>query len=311
MRIVDFSEHWVPQAKLLVEEGYQRLREEMPWLSQEIALPDFTSIVTHGLGVAVIEGEDLLAFLSCYRPFPDAFHTTGVKGVFCPLHGHAIKQGVNPKIFEILYQTAAEKWVAEGILSHAICLYQNERDLQELFFMNGFGVRCMDLARENNVILPQKPCQATFRKLEGHAIVEVLPMNNRLIEHLGNSPVFMKFPPMTEQEFLSKNQAYQFYVAELEGKAVAYLRFGPEGENFVANGNPMIHCIGAFALPEHRGSGIMDHLLAFASEDLRVQGYPLMGVDCESLNPNARFYWQKHFTAYTYSVVRRIDDKII
>jgi len=311
MRIVDFSEQWVPQAKILVEEGYQRLRRELPWLSQEIALPDFTSIVTAGLGVAAIEGGDLLAFLACYRPFPNAFHTTGVKGVFSPLHGHAIKQGVNPKIFEILYQTAAEKWVAEGILSHAICLYQNERDLQELFFMNGFGVRCMDLARENLGFQPEKPCQATLKRLEGEAIAKVLTMNNLLIEHLSSTPVFMKFPPMTEQEFMSKNQEYIFYVAELEGEAVAYLRFGQEGENFVANGNSMIHCVGAYSLPEHRGSGIMDHLLAFASEDLRAKGYPLMGVDCESLNPQARFYWQKHFTAYTYSVVRRIDDKII
>jgi len=311
MRIVNFTEQWVPQAEALVEVGYEGLRDNLPWLSKEIIFPDFTSLVTPGLGVAAVEGEELLAFLACYRPFSNAFHTTGVKGVFCPLHGHGIKQGVNPKIYEKLYQTAAEKWVAQGILSHAICLYQYESVLHEIFFMNGFGVRCLDLARENKPIQLQKDCTATYRKLEGDAIAPILDMNNSLIEHLGASPVFMKFPIMTVEEFLSKNQENTFYLAELEGKAVAYLRFGTEGENFVANGNPMIHCNGAYALPEHRGSGIMDHLLAFASDDLRAKGYSLMGVDCESLNPNARLYWQKHFTAYTYSVVRRIDDKAI
>ena len=311
MRIVEFTEQWVPQASVLVEEGYKRLRQEMPWLSEEIALPDFASLVTAKMGVAAVEGEELLAFLACYKPFPNAFHTTGVKGVFCPLHGHGIKPGVSSKVYEKLYQAAAEKWVAEGVLSHAVCLYQYESDLHEIFFMNGFGVRCLDLARENTPIQPQKPCAATFMKLEGDAIAPVLPMNNDLIEHLGASPIFMKFPPMTEEQFLSQNQENTFYLAEIQGKAVAYLRFGPEGENFVANGNPMIHCIGAFVRPEERGSGIMDHLLAFASDDLRAKGYSLMGVDCESLNPNARHYWQKHFTTYTYSLVRRIDDKAL
>jgi hypothetical protein len=59
------------------------------------------------------------------------------QGVFCPLHGHAAKQEIDYKVYEKLYQAAAEKWVAQGVLSHAICLYKHERDLQEVFFMNG------------------------------------------------------------------------------------------------------------------------------------------------------------------------------
>lgn len=311
MKIVHFTEEWIPQAQMLVHEGYQQLRHQLPWFRQEIELPSMLSLVQHGLGVAAVEGEELLGFLSCYMAFPDAFHTTGVKGIFCPLHGHGLQRGQSTRLFEKLYQAAAAKWVEQGILSHAICLYEYEKELQELFFMNGFGVRCMDLARENTPIPLSHSKLASYRPLHHEELAILLPMNNSLILHLGSSPVFMKFPPMTEEEFLKKNSEYFFYVAEVANQPVAYLRFGPEGENFACNAQPMIHCIGAYALPDYRGHGLMDDLLSFAADDLRQKGFTLMGVDCESLNPNARFYWQKHFVPYTYSLVRRIDDKAV
>ncbi len=44
--------------------------------------------------------------------------------------------------------------------------------------------------------------------------------------------------------------------------------------------------------------------LLFAAE-----GFLRMGVDFESFNPTAYGFWLKHFTAYTYSVVRRVDER--
>jgi hypothetical protein len=41
---------------------------------------------------------------------------------------------------------------------------------------------------------------------------------------------------------------------------------------------------------------------------LAAQGRTRLGVDFESINPYGSGFWLKYFTAYTCSVVRRIDE---
>jgi hypothetical protein len=44
------------------------------------------------------------------------------------------------RIYSKLYQAAAEKWVKQGILSHAIALYTHNHEVVKSFFWNGFLV---------------------------------------------------------------------------------------------------------------------------------------------------------------------------
>ncbi len=44
---------------------------------------------------------------------------------------------------------------------------------------------------------------------------------------------------------------------------------------------------------------------------LKTEGYTRLGVDFESINPSGSGFWLKHFHAYTNSVVRRIDERIM
>jgi hypothetical protein len=69
----------------------------------------------------------------------------------------------------------------------------------------------------------------------------------------------------------------------------------------------MIHCIGVLHC-RASGFGIMDHLLVFASEDLRAQGYPLM-ESIVRVSTQCTLLLAKAFHCLHYSVVRRIDDK--
>lgn len=34
------------------------------------------------------------------------------------------------------------------------------------------------------------------------------------------------------------------------------------------------------------------------------------GVDCETLNPTALRFWRKYFRPYTYSYIRRLDERV-
>lgn len=64
-------------------------------------------------------------------------------------------------------------------------------------------------------------------------------------------------------------------------------------------------------MPEHRGKGLNQKLLSMLIQKLKAKGYTRLGVDFESLNPTAYGFWLKYFDAYTHSVVRRIDEKIL
>ena len=70
----------------------------------------------------------------------------------------------------------------------------------------------------------------------------------------------------------------------------------------------MCNICGAFCLHEYRGKSIYQNLLNFTITKLKEEGYILLGVDFESFNPTAYGFWLKYFTAYTNSVVRRIDE---
>ena len=66
-----------------------------------------------------------------------------------------------------------------------------------------------------------------------------------------------------------------------------------------------------FVKKEFRSKGIADGLLKAVYEAARKQGFDFLGVDYETLNPNALHFWTKYFEPYTYSWHRRIDERIL
>jgi GNAT superfamily N-acetyltransferase len=84
-----------------------------------------------------------------------------------------------------------------------------------------------------------------------------------------------------------------------------------DGETFIKNTPGYLHCNGLYCLPEHRGKGIGQYLLKLLARHLKKQGYTRLGVDFESVNPSGSGFWLKYFTAYTHSVVRRIDETAV
>ena len=73
----------------------------------------------------------------------------------------------------------------------------------------------------------------------------------------------------------------------------------------------VMNICGAYLLPEYRGKGIFDSLFFYVENTLAQEGVKLLGVDFESYNLTANGFWMKYFTAYTYSVARRIDEQFI
>lgn len=101
------------------------------------------------------------------------------------------------------------------------------------------------------------------------------------------------------------------FVAKQDGTLCAFLKISASGETLAAMGSAYRHIRGAYCLPEHRGKGVYQNLLNFTISVLKSEGYTRLGVNFESFNPTARGFWLKYFNAYTHSVVRRIDERIV
>ena len=121
----------------------------------------------------------------------------------------------------------------------------------------------------------------------------------------------MNRKPDTQEEFLAEKKNGRYFAAKKDGELCAYMEVSNEGETFVASGNVYRHITGAYCLPEYRGRGVCQNLLNLVINILKTEGYTKLGVDFESINPAGSCFWLKYFNAYTNSLVRRIDERII
>lgn len=322
MDIVDFKQEHIPWAMQIAKDNYEMEKKIITILPEIGSLPEMGYFVENGLGIAAMIGDRLVGFLCSYRPREDAFGTTNVRGGYTPLHGHGVvcdmDENSRERIYSKMYQAAAEKWVNAGIRSHAITLYAHDRAGEKSFYYNGFGLRCLDLIHNLDIIPASKEVLLT----EGYCVdyVELfrdewlllLRQHNGLIEHLGNSPSFMYYEPINEEELYKRAaEDVRYFAAKANGKLIAYIKLSDSGENFATEVDDMINICGAYCEPEYRGTGIYHNLLCHVMRELKRESYRLLGVDCESFNPTARGFWTKYFKEYTHSVVRRIDEKAV
>lgn len=312
MRIVALERHHLGQAALIVAQNYAEERAVVPALPSAPELPDLAEFAENGLGVAALEGGELVGFLGCHRPWDEAFGRC--KGIFSPIHGHAAIARDRARIYDRLYQAASQKWVGAGILSHAIGLYAHDRESLTSFFDNGFGNRAVDAIRDMSPIAAPGLDGVTIRNVDSADADAIAALNNGLVDHLRQPPMFLPyFHTFTPEDIAGwiDEKRHRFVAAFDQRGAIAYLRLQDAGENFASDDPGTANISGAFTLPEVRGSGVSTVLLARLVDQLRDEGYRRCGVDFESFNYTARNFWLKHFTAYSNGVVRRIDERIL
>lgn len=308
MRIVDFDAVHVEQAMTIALQNYETERKFLPTLPEMESMPDLTPYAQNNLGVAAFEGDDMVGFLCSVSPFENAFGSTGATGVFSPMGASGAIGGDRAKTYAQLYQTAGEKWVKAGASSHAICLYAHDREANEQFYRYGFGMRCVDAIRDMSEVVARSCDGYEFAEVASHKLAEVRPLDNLLHRHMLESPCFMVKPDIIEEEFVIAVEGFRFFVAHKDGEIVAFLCAGNAGETFLCDLPGYIHANGAYCLPEHRGKGLLQNLLQMMVKSLKADEYTHLGVDFESINPPAYGFWLKYFSAYTNSVVRRIDE---
>ncbi len=191
MNILDFEKKHVKEALEIALANYNTERQYVKELTRMCDIPDLYGFAENGLGVAAFENEKMIGFLCCCEPFDNAFRTTDVRGIFSPMGANAAVSKNRPQIYAAMYQAAGEKWIKTGAVSHAICLYAHDEELQQQFFRYGFGLRCLDAIRPMKLI----DCEfcagydlAELSKAEYHL---VYPLYLALYRHYRESPFFM------------------------------------------------------------------------------------------------------------------------
>ena len=113
---------------------------------------DLTLFIHNNYSVVALEGNELVGYFGSYPTFDNAFRATEVKGAFSPMGANAAIKENRDKIYLLMYQIVAERWVNAGAVSHAVCSPAHDEILQKTFFRIGFGLRCIDGIRDMEVV---------------------------------------------------------------------------------------------------------------------------------------------------------------
>lgn len=313
MIITDFKHSHISEAMTIAFDNYKECNCHVSDLPSINAIQDLTDFADNGLGVAAFEHGKMVGFMCSYQPFDNAFDSTNIRGVFCPMGANAGIKENRANIYASMYQAAGDKWIRAKAVSHAICLYAHDQKLQRQFYLYGFGLRCMDAIRPMEVIDCITCNVYDFVELSKNNCSAVYPLELALHQHYNKSPFFMNRKPMTIENFIknSTNENIRYFIAKYNNQVCAFIEISNTGETFITNEIDYCHITGAYCLPEHRGKGLYQNLLNFTISKLKTEGYTRLGVDFESLNPTAYGFWLKYFTPYTHGVVRRIDENIL
>ena len=264
----------------------------------------------HGL-VAVERGK-VLGYLSFWRSVNG--HFGNVKGSFSPLFANTYSGENRGKIASLLFQYVSEEMIKEEILSYAICLYSHDAQVMKSLTMNGFGIRCGDGIRNiNKPLNVEINTEYSYEEIHYSKAGCLLSLSNSLVRHMRKSPTYFLNEELSEEEFNEKcyNRQSRFFIAKDKSEIIGYLEVTNDGETFITEEPDYLHICGAYLKENYRGENIIQSLLSVVIETLKKDGINRLGVDFETINPTALRFWEKYFDSYTYSFVRRIDERIL
>jgi len=320
LNIIDFSENHIEQAISIAKKNYQNEHKCVKILPKTIEIPDFLPFIKNGLGVSAFDGKTMVGYLCCFGPWENAFGTTNAKGIWSPLHGNGLIECNKNNVFAKMYQEVAKKWVNMGVTSHSITFYAHNTIIQNQLYRYGFGLRCIDAIRSMEEIETKDIKKIKFSELEHGEFQLIYPLGILLSNHLWESPMFLRYKEKNEEEKDGDPNKFaewqikekkRYFVAKDNNKVIAYIKLTDDGENYICEADNIKNICGTYCLTEYRGKGIMQNLLNYTIKTLQNENILLLGVDFESYNPTANGFWLKHFMEYTYSVVRRIDERYI
>lgn len=309
-----FTEKHIEEAVKLALAELEAERTHCPDLPCEDFSESLTGILhwlsSQPFGKAALCDGKIVGYLAFGGPWDGFFGD--VKGVFSPLGGSAFSYEYKNRgrLASMLFASVSEEFVKQGVFSCSLSRYAHDEETARSFVLNGFGIRCSDAVREiSGFALSHNTGSIHFIELPLKEFERIRKLRNGLVKHLERAPIF--FPTdMERYEQWFMKEGMRVFAAEADGEIIGFISLEDEAENFITEHGTMKNICGAYFDEKYRGTGMAQALLAFIIDTLKTEGVTHLGVDCETLNPNALNFWGKYFEPYTYSFARRIDERI-
>lgn len=298
----------IPCCAALAQRAYlseKNVHPMLPDVSDSLFSPLLASMLQNGNAWIAQEDGQTVGYLSFTGAFEGAFGNC--RGVFSPVHASAFFGAKPERTLTELISRAMEALCAQRVTSYAISRYAHEERTLRTLVLSGFGIRGCDLMTRPKPVSVDLP-GFTLRSMSAKDVPHVLKLYRGLEAHMTHAPVCMKQNIWTEQDLFWRGR--NVLVACTQGEPIACLTLEKDGETYLDELPNAIHIGRTYCRPEFRGRGVMAALVACAGDQAYRRGFDYLGVDCETLNPSAYGFWQKHFIPFTYSAVRRLDERL-
>ncbi|MGM0411189.1 MAG: GNAT family N-acetyltransferase [Bacillota bacterium] len=309
------SNDYMKELTEIVLNSYKIERKSVPYLPLEDGYKKkidkyIEDLVFNGTGVMAISNNKVVGFLAGYKI--EEFWGS-CDGIYSPDFGHGLIENANKNIYQKLYKSAAKKWVEAGYTHHALTIYAHHKDVIDSFFWLGFGLRCIDAMRKVSLIQNVNE-EIKIKKIKKENISELVEVQEKLHYYFNESPLFMPVGKQDAEKYLTtwlKEDNRHIWGAYKNNEVIGFMKIQPVGERLITKNDSVMNVTGAYVKKGYRKSKVAITLLNEIQKWMLANDYTLCGVDYESFNIAGSNFWNQLFTSYTYSLVRRIDERVL
>lgn len=324
MRLSEFQETHLEEAAGLFSAGYRverRHLELLPARHEDAAAlaTRLAGLTAKAPAIVAEEGGRLVGFLAAVPvEGSKAIH----RGVFSPECAHAAVGSDRAGVYRAMYERAAAAWAADGRLVHALAILAHDDEAVRAWFWTGFGMQCVDAVRPLTPIAgggaaaDETPAVGfEVREACPADIPALMPLSRQHELYYQASPIFF---PRAEPEDDEASwagclaaPANHLWLAVEGTEIIGMMKSGPanSGASFIASDPGTCSISGAFVDSGRRRAGVGAALLSRVIARAREEGYVRLCVDFEAHNIRGSAFWLKHFAPFSYSVLRRLDER--
>lgn len=297
---------------------FKEAREKLSILPQryedrKIILPLLENICKKSLGVVAVDNGALIGYLI---GLPISNFKGTQRGIYCPEWAHVAVGENRVKVYRGMYEMVSVDWVQNGCLTHAITIMSHDKEAIDMWFRNGFGMHVVDAVRNLDLLPGDINRNVEIRKCRTDDIESVIDLLIGLKRHMASSPIYLPLINVKNSKDICewlKNPDNDIWLGNCKGQIVSSM----EVSNKKSNDAQILSDEGTVSIGEtytrdgFRGYGITKAILQKVIEESFTKGYKRCAVVFESQNISGSDFWLKYFKPTCYSLVRKIDDRII
>ncbi|HRQ38579.1 MAG TPA: GNAT family N-acetyltransferase [Chloroflexota bacterium] len=302
----------IAEAALLFVQSYRQQRQAVPVLPDLMADSDqvagrLAQLVEVSQGIVAVENGRLRGYLAWYL-VPN-FRGAARLGAYVPEWGHAAVDEDKTVVYRALYQAAAAQWSAANCQVHAITLLAQDREAEQFWFWQGFGLAVVDAVRPMRPLETPPHTALHIRQAAPVDAAALTALDGEHWQHYTQPPILMT--PRTGLD-AAANAAFvsrpnnSIWLAYDGDQLAGFIRC--DGYDFdgvaIVESEQTVTITGAYVRPAYRGQRVAAALLDAALRHYEVRGFTCCALNFESFNPEATAFWLNYFVPVCYSLLR-------